>query len=478
MIPPYSVLHTDYYQLTMAYGYFRSGIAEKNACFQLFFRTAPFSGTFTIACGLKNAIDFIRSFRFCSSDIEYLKNLKDPCGNAIFSKDFLLYLHNLQITCNVEAITEGTLVFAREPLLRITGPLLQCQLLESALLNIINFQTLIATKAARIKIAAGSDDIIEFGLRRAQGFDGACSATRAAFIGGIKATSNVFAAIALNIPVTGTMGHSWIMAFQDEFDAFEKYTEIMPHNTTLLVDTYNSLTGIKNAIKIAKKLQIKKQNIFGIRLDSGDLLSLSQTARQLLDQANLQDVKIIAGGDLDEHKITHLRNAHAPIDTWAIGTRLITAYEEPALNGTYKLVALEEKGGWKDCVKISDDPEKTTLPGATQVRRFTQNNQFICDVIFSNLESKTNNFPNLSEFSHTDLLVPILDKGKLKYIFPTLLETQKHAATQISSLKLECTKLINPSNYDVTICTKLSQKQATMIIDQKRKLLPIIEVKI
>ena len=448
-------LLNDFYQITMANGYFQAGISEKSACFQLFFRKAPFLSNFAVACGLENVIEYIHSFSFQDDDLEYLSSLRHANGKAIFEKIFLTYLKNLKLTCDIEAVPEGTIVFAQEPILKITGPLLQCQLLETPLLNILNFQTLIATKAARICQAAQNDEVTDFGFRRAHGFDGAISASRAAFIGGVHATSNVFAAKKYGIPVKGTLGHSWVMAFLREDEAFLAYADAMPENCVFVVDTYQTVNGIQNAINVGQYLKKNNHRLLAVRLDSGNLAVLSQQARHMLDAAGFQDTQIIASGDLDEYQIARLKEAGAPIDAWGVGTRLITAFEEPALGGTYKLVAIKQENGWRHCRKISDDANKTTIPGATQVRRYQKAGRFVADIIYDAMASGPSTTHLAKDTQYADLLIPVFEKGQCVYQTPVLEKIRSYAAAQLSSLDPSCKQLKNPSPYSVRVDSML-----------------------
>jgi nicotinate phosphoribosyltransferase len=457
---PHLALATDFYQITMAYGYFKAGMADHEACFQLYFRNAPFKGSYAVACGLQNAIEYIENFKLSPNELDYLGQLKDPQGKLMFDEEFLVYLHKLKFSCDVAALPEGTLVFGNEPLLQIKGPILQCQLLETSLLNLINFQTLIATKAARIRSAAGSDEIIDFGLRRAQGLDGGISASRAAFIGGCDGTSNVFAAKQYGIPVRGTLGHSWIMAFDDERLAFDTYAEHMPNNCVLLVDTYNSIEGIQNAIATGHALRKQKHDLLGIRLDSGDFSALSKTARQMLDDAGFENAKIVVSGDLDEYRITDLKAQGTPIDTWGVGTRLVTAFDEPALGGIYKLAAVRKPGeDWRHVVKISEDEAKATTPGIFQIRRYSKNSQFLEDLLFEpglNLESEPS-----EEFE--DLLVPIFDKGRCIYNLPSIEQIKSRAASQLTRLDGRFKVLKNPAQYSIRLHPVLASRRQRLM---------------
>ena len=364
-------LLTDLYQLTMARGYHALGRHEQPAVFHLFFRRNPFKGGYAIAAGLQAAVDLINNFHFAPDDLAYLATLVGNDGQPLFPEDFLTYLGGLSLTVDVDAVPEGTAVFAHQPLLRITGPILQCQLLETALLNLINFQTLIATKAARICDSAGDDAVLEFGLRRAQGPDGALTASRAAHLGGCHATSNVLAGKTHGIPVRGTHAHSWVMSFDDEPAAFNAYAQALPNNCVLLVDTYDTLQGIDHAIAAGHRLREHGHELAGIRLDSGDLAWLSIQARQRLDAAGFPNAKVVASNDLNETLIRDLKQQGAPIAVWGVGTQLSTAYDQPALGGVYKLAALQnDRGQWVPKVKLSEDTVKTSLPGSLQVRRF------------------------------------------------------------------------------------------------------------
>src|SRR5215469_3532000 len=310
MNPPthnFSALTTDLYEVTMASGYWKAGISEYDAAFHVTFRENPFGGQFTIACGLSTVIDFLRSFRFTGTELAYLASQRGNDAKPLIDPSFLDYLHNLRLTCDIDAIPEGTLVFPIEPLIRVCGPLIQCQLLETALLNILNFQSLIATKAARICLAAENDAVIEFGLRRAQGVDGGLSSARAAHIGGCAGTSNLQAGERNGIPVSGTQAHSWIMFFETEVEAFRTYARAMPNNCVFLIDTYNSIEGIRHAIDVASELRKQEHEMIGVRLDSGDRVALSIEARRMLDQAGFSNAKIVCSGDLDEHMIAEMK---------------------------------------------------------------------------------------------------------------------------------------------------------------------------
>ena len=368
--PDFGLL-TDLYELTMAYGYYRQRIHERRAMFHLFFRSAPFDGNFAIATGLPLAMDLIENLRFSADDVQYLGRLRSDDGTPLFNEAFLNYLQRMRWTGEVDAIPEGEIVLPHEPLLRIEGPLLQVQLLETALLTVMNFSTLIATKAARIKAAAGKDPVLEFGLRRAQGIDGGLTASRAAYLGGCDATSNVWAGRYYGIPVKGTHAHSWVMVFPDELTAFEAYAEALPANCIFLVDTYDTIEGVRNAIRTGRGLRERGFEMNGIRLDSGDLGALSIEARRMLDEAGFPAAQIVASDSLDEYAIRDLKASGARIGIWGIGTRLATAYDQPALGGVYKLSAIQDAAGnWQSKVKRSETAEKSSDPGKLAVRRF------------------------------------------------------------------------------------------------------------
>jgi len=474
-------LLTDLYQLTMAQGYWVKGMAEKEAVFHLYFRQNPFKGGYTVSAGLADAVDLLRNSQFSPEDISYLKSLRDNKAQPLFREDFLKYLETLRFTCDVAAMPEGTLVFPSEPLLRVSGPILQCQLVETPLLNILNFQTLIATKAARIVDAAGADRVIEFGMRRAQGPDGALSAARAAFIGGIGATSDLLAGRLFNIPVKGTHAHSWVMSFAEEKEAFAAYAEVFPQDSVFLVDTYNTLNGVKNAIAVAQEMRSKNTELQGIRLDSGDLAYLSIEARRLLDEAGFPNVSIVASNDLDEHLIQSLKLQGARIDTWGIGTKLVTAYDQPALGGVYKLGAIrQENGEWDYKLKLSEQLVKISTPGIQQIRRFLGKDGFIADMIFSEDEPVSSPATIIDpidptrrkvigeDVNYQDLLVPVFTKGEMVYDLPDLTEIQNYAKQQVNQLHETSRRFLNPHTYPVGLAEQLHHKKMDIIMQLRR----------
>jgi nicotinate phosphoribosyltransferase len=428
-----SPLLTDLYQLTMAYGYWKLGMHDREAVFHQFYRKHPFGGNYAVACGLATLIDFLNNWHFSNDDIAYLRTLKTPNQKPLFPDDFLDYLSTLRFTCDVAAVPEGELVFANEPMVRIKGPLIQGQLLESTILNIMNFQTLIATKASRVYQAAKGDTVLEFGLRRAQGPDGALSASRAAYIGGCDATSNVLAGKLYDIPVRGTHAHSWVTVFPDELSAFAAYAEVMPDNCVFLVDTYDTLSGVNHAIEVGKQLQKKGSKLLGIRLDSGDMASLSIKARQMLDQAGFSDTQIMASNSLNEYVMADMKNANAQISVWGVGTHLVTSFDQPALDGVYKLSALrDEQGAWQYKLKLSEQTVKISHPGIYQIRRYPHK-----DVLYDIELGMSEDVRN----SH-DVLKPIFEGGKLVYQQESVHLLRKKAIQQVTNFtKIHANKM-------------------------------------
>jgi nicotinate phosphoribosyltransferase len=467
---------TDLYQLTMAYGYWKTGLHEREAVFHVTFRRNPFEGGYSVAAGLELAIDFLSNLRFSSEDLDYLASVPGRDGAPVFDSEFLRELERFELALDVDAVPEGTLVFPNEPLVRVRGPFLQAQLVETALLNLFNFQTLIATKAARVVHAAEGDEVIEFGLRRAQGPDGGVGASRAAWIGGCHATSNVLAGKIFGIPLRGTHAHSWVMAFDSEIESFEAYARAMPNNTVLLVDTFDTLEGVRNAVKIALALREQGQELVGIRLDSGDLAYLSIEARRILDEAGLADAKIVATNDLDEEIITSLKQQGAKINVWGVGTRLATAWEQPALGGVYKLAALrDEHGEWRHTIKLSEQTAKVSIPGALQVRRFRQNGLIRGDMIWDELDppGDTTIIDPLDPTRRKifgagliseELLIPIFRGGERVYDVPPLAESRERAIRQLETLHPTSRRLVNPHIYPVGLARNLHERRTGLIL--------------
>lgn len=463
-----SPLLTDLYQLTMAFGYWKLGLHKREAVFHLLFRNQPFNGHYSVAAGLQTVVEFLENWRFNEADIAYLKGLNALNGKPLFSSDFLDYLGTLRFSCDIDAIPEGTLVFPQEPLLRVRGPLLECQLLESTLLNIINFQTLIATKASRVCQAAFGDSVLEFGLRRAQGPDGALSASRAAYIGGVAATSNVLAGKQFGIPVSGTHAHSWVTVFSDEKTAFSAYASVMPDNCVLLVDTYNTIQGVRNAIEIGKDLQEKGHQLLGIRLDSGDMATLSQQARKLLDDAGLIETKIIASNNLDEGVIKQLKKDGAAISVWGVGTHLATAYDTPALDGVYKLSALrDEHGQWEYKIKLSEQTIKISNPGIHQVRRFMREGVPLMDMIYDIDHGILEKNPHgiSPDATHVDLLQPIFRKGQRVFLPESIHAMRERALREVHLFNQNG----HEKKYSVELDRQLLQIKQNVIADVLKK---------
>lgn len=478
------ILLTDFYQLTMAYGYWKAGIHERETVFYHNFRQAPFNGRYTICAGLGTLIDYLLNFQFTKDDIDYLAGLTDTQGKVLFPTDFLNYLQRLRFACDIDAIEEGTVVFPQEPLVRVKGPLLQCQLLESILLNIINFQSLIATSAARLLQASRGEPIFEFGLRRAQGFDGALMASRAAYIGGCSATSNVLAGKLLGIPLRGTHAHSWVLCFENELAAFRAYAQTFPDRCIFLVDTYNTIKGVKNAIKIAEELKPEGFKLAGIRLDSGDLAYLSQQARKLLDAAGYHDALIVGSNDLNPLVITSLKEQGASINVWGVGTHLITAYEQPALEGVYKLSAIKSaQGAWENKVKLSEQTIKISTPGILSVRRYYADKvdgSAMADAIYEErLGISEDNITIIDPIDptkrrsisaaapHRDLLTPIFRRGKLVYKVPSLKSSQEKTHQELQQFHESIRRLLNPHTYPVGLEEKLYHLKLQLILKAK-----------
>jgi nicotinate phosphoribosyltransferase len=469
-------LFTDLYELTMAYSYWKAGIAARDAVFHVAFRANPFEGGFSVACGLGPALEWIEGFRYGKEDLDYLSGLLGNDGRPLFERDFLDMLGGLRPDVAVDAVPEGTLVFPQEPLLRVRGPILQAQLLETGLLNILNFQTLIATKAARICLAAKGDPVIEFGLRRAQGPDGGLSASRAAFIGGCVGTSNAQAGKAFGIPVRGTHAHSWVMAFDSEQEAFDAYARAMPGNGVFLVDTYDSLEGVRHAAHAGRLLRESGHDLSGIRLDSGDLAYLSQEARKILDAEGFANARIMASNDLDEYLIESLKAQGAAIDVWGVGTQLATGGGQSALGGVYKLSAVRDAGGdWRPKVKVSEQILKTSIPGVLQARRYVSGGTMVGDMLYEAGHppsgspewidpvdpTRRKRLPAGAAFE--DLLVPAWSGGKRLMETPSLAATRERVSAQLARLHPGCKRLHNPHVYPVGLEPSLHASRLALI---------------
>jgi len=472
-------LLTDLYELTMAYAYWKNGLADREAAFQLFFRKEPFKGTFAICAGIEVACEFIESFSFTEEDLAYLASLKTPAGGTLFEEDFLKFLQTMPMTLEVDAVEEGTPIFPYEPFIRVQGPIIQAQIIESALLNIVNFQTLIATKAARVAFAADGDHVVEFGLRRAQGIDGAIAASRAAYIGGCHSTSHTLAGKLFGIPVMGTQAHSWVMTFEEEKEAFRAFANALPGNCIFLIDTYNTIEGVKRAVEVMKE-EKGRFPLIGVRLDSGDLNALSKQVRAVLDEAGLTETKIMATNELTEQIIWDLKHQGAKIDIWGVGTNLVTAKDQPALDGVYKLSAVQdEQKKWRSCLKISEQVIKTTNPGVSQVRRYTNGGEYVADMLYD-----VGMGPGETIVHHTDpgakkavekgwtgqdLIVPMLRKGKSVYIHPPLEKMRERTTSELGRFPQGIRRFLNPQLYFSGIEESLFAKKIEMIEQIKKR---------
>jgi nicotinate phosphoribosyltransferase len=480
-------LLTDLYQLSMAAGYWKTGASEREAVFHLTYRRPPFAGGYAIAAGIAPAIAYLRRLTFQPDDLAYLASLTDAKGLPMFERGFLEYLGALRFQCTVDAVPEGTLVFPHEPIVRVTGPILQAQLVETALLTIVNYQTLIATKAARVCQAARGAPVLEFGLRRAQGIDGGISGSRAAYIGGVAASSNVLAGKLLGIPIRGTHAHSWVMFHDDELASFRAYASAQPGNCTFLVDTYDTLDGVKHAIVVGKELRANGYELAGVRLDSGDLAHLSIEARKLLDAAGFPNAKIVASNDLDEHLITSLHDQGAKIDSYGVGTRLVTGFDQPALGGIYKLGATKNADGtWHDVIKLSEQPIKISNPGVLQVKRLRRatagavvgNVELVADVIYDQATGYAG--PTLHDIEEPsrapvtpvfdtaeDLLVTYLDRGEPTGTLGDLETARARAAAELAQLSPRTRRFLNPQPYPVGLDDHVHTRKQLLVSEAR-----------
>ncbi|HFV0223758.1 TPA: nicotinate phosphoribosyltransferase [Streptococcus agalactiae] len=469
-------LHTDLYQINMMQVYFNKGIHNKRAVFEAYFRKVPFENGYAVFAGLERIVRYLENLSFSDSDLSYLEELGYP-------EEFLDYLKNLKMELTVKSAKEGDLVFANEPLVQIEGPLAQCQLVETAILNIINYQTLVATKAARIRSVIEDEPLLEFGTRRAQEMDAAIWGTRAAIIGGANATSNVRAGKIFNIPVSGTHAHALVQTYGDDYQAFKAYAETHK-DCVFLVDTYDTLrVGVPNAIRVAKEMG-EKINFLGVRLDSGDLAYLSKKVRQQLDDAGFPNAKIYASNDLDENTILNLKMQKAKIDVWGVGTKLITAYDQPALGAVYKIVSIETgAGSMRDTIKLSNNAEKVSTPGKKQVWRITSRAKgksegdyiTFADTDVTQLDEIEMFHPTYTyinktvrDFDAVPLLVDIFDKGKLVYQLPSLQEIQEYGRKEFDQLWDEYKRVLNPQDYPVDLARDVWQNKMDLI-DRIRK---------
>lgn len=465
-------LHTDLYQINMIKTYWEEGIDKKKAIFEAYFRTLPFENGYAIFAGLERIVRYIEQLTFSKSDIQYLRDL------GAYPEAFLEYLQSFRFTGTIRAAVEGEIVFANEPLVQVEGNLAECQLIETAILNVVNYQTLIATKASRIKTVAGEDPILEFGTRRAQEMDAALWGTRAAYIGGAVGTSNVRAGKLFGIPIYGTHAHALVQAYRDDYEAFVAYAKTH-RDCVFLVDTYDTLkSGVPNAIRVAKEFG-EKIRFLGVRIDSGDMAYISKKVRQQLDEAGFPDAKIYASNDLDERTILNLKMQGAKINVWGVGTKLITAFDQPALGCVYKMVSIEdEQGQMVDTMKLSNNAEKVSTPGKKQVWRITRNSdgksegdyiatweeqpQLLKELyMFHPVYTYINK--TVTDFSARPILQLIVENGKLVYHLPELEEIKEYSTKELDKLWDEYKRILNPEPYPVDLSQKLYDQKLTSI---------------
>ncbi len=463
----HAALYIDYYQLTMAQGYFLSGKAQTTAVFDYFFRENPFGNGYVVFAGLSDLLEILETYRFEDAEVEYLQSLG-------FKQEFLQYLRRFRFNGTIHSMREGELIFPLEPIVRVEGSLIETQIIETLLLNLLNFESLIATKASRIRFAAGNRKLYDFGLRRAQGLGG-IHASKAAIIGGVDATSNVYAAYHYSLEVTGTQSHSWVQSFGDELIAFRKYAEIYPDNCILLVDTYNTLrSGLPNAMKVAKEMEARGQKLKAIRLDSGDLALLSKKARAQLDAARLNYVQIVASNQLDEILISSLLQQGAPIDGFGVGTRLLTAHNCPVLQGVYKQSVI----GNQPTLKFSDNYARTTLPGRKKVMRyFDGNGYFDTDGIMLETEEGidifyhpffTEQHRNVEEYTAKPIMFKMMENGRIVGKMPTTTESASYVSHRFVCLSPEYKRFENPQQYKVGISPSLMRLRS-FLFEQMQK---------
>jgi nicotinate phosphoribosyltransferase len=467
-------LDTDLYEITMTAGYLVSGKADQKACFDLYFRENPDGGGFCVFAGLQSVIDYVKKLKIYPDDLEYLASL------GLFPKDALERLgEGIKFTGDIWAVPEGTVVFPNEPLIRVVGPIPEAQILETTMLAMVGHQTLIATKAARLLIATRGAPVVDFGTRRAHGVDAALYGARAAYIGGCEGTSNVKAGKLFGIPVRGTHAHSWVESFDYEIDSFRVFSKAFPENCVLLVDTYDVVEGVRQAIKVAEEMRASGKKLRGIRIDSGDLAYYSKTARHLLDEAGFPEVKIFASSDLDEWIIESLREQGARIDVWAVGTKLMTSFQTPALGVVYKLMAADRGDGiLRPKIKISENPEKVTNPGVKKIIRFYNSKGHMLGDLLADVEEPvpsgspvTAHHPMYEYMKKTywppyearEIMVPIFKDGKQVYESPLLEKIRKHAAEELRSLEDETKRFSNPHIYKVSLSDKLHQTKKTLL---------------
>ena len=481
-VPTDVALNTDLYELTMAQGFFESGLLDAQGCFNVFFREHPFNGGYAVCCGTGQIAELVENLRFTDESLAYLASLTAPLGGALFKPAFLDYLRDFEMHVDVAAVAEGDLVFAREPMVRVSGSIIECQLLETALLNLVNFQTLVATKAARVVYAAEGHPVSDFGLRRAQGPDGGLSVARASFIGGCASTSNVLAGKVFDIPVFGTHAHSWVMAFANELDAFRAFAKSSPKNCCLLLDTYDVTEGIAHAITVAKEMEAAGERLTAIRIDSGDLARLSKQARDAFDEAGLPYVKVSVSNDLDEYTIQSLFAQGAPIDTFGVGTKLATCDPQPSLGGVYKLSATRASSDepWRPVMKLSEQVFKRTVPGVQSVLRFEDESG--CPVGDMIVDAATDTGERtrmtaitdpltthkISASSSREVLVPVVEGGRAVGEPETIFQAKARAKDAIMRLDPAIKRFLNPQTYPVGLEMGLTELQARLAKAERR----------
>lgn len=473
-----SALLTDLYQLTMAQGYWETGKLHEQGCFHMTFRENPFHGGYAIACGMDQLCELVEDFRFGKEDIAYLSTLTAPAGGKLFKPEFLEYLSTMECQLDIHAVREGSLVFANEPLVRVTGPILQCQIIETPLLNAVNFQTLVATKAARICNVAKAP-VAEFGLRRAQGPAGGLYASRAAVVGGCASTSNVLAGSLFGVPVSGTHAHSWVMSFDSELEAFRQYAKSMPNNCILLIDTYDVEQGLENAITVGLEMKERGQRLLGVRIDSGDLAWLAKWARKRLDEVGLTDTGICLSNDLDEYLVNSILNQGAKVNSWGIGTKMAVSYDQPTLGGVYKLSAVKPEGEseWKDCIKISEQSIKLTTPGVLDVRRYYQEDGLLAGDMVFDIQTGVGEKEQIIDPADRmrrkilagkrfeTLLHPLAEKGKvcLEPEYRDAMAARERTFAGLKTLDESQTRLTNPHSYPVGLEQGLFKRRENMV---------------
>ena len=470
-------LLTDLYEITMAQGFWETGKLHEEGCFTAFYRDHPFGSGYAVACGASDLPDLVENFRFTEEDVDYLAGLEAPAGGKLFKPGFLEYLRGFRCHVNVDAVPEGELVFPREPMVRVTGPVLECQLLETALLNTIGFQTLVATKTARVIQAAQGRPVAEFGLRRAQGPDGGMAVARASYVAGCSSTSNVLAGRKYGIPVFGTHAHSWVMSFPSELEAFRAFAKTSPNNCTLLIDTYDVHQGVENAIIVAKEMEARGERLAAIRIDSGDLARLSKYVRRRFDQEGLPYVKISISNDLDEYTIQSLLNQGAPIDSFGVGTKLATCYDQPALGCVYKLSARREapEDAWTPVMKLSEQPYKRTIPGVQRVRRFfDQAGMPLGDMIYDSelAEGAGTVLVDVEDAAHEEdtagvesreLLKPFVRGGETCGPREPLSDARERCEAALDALDPAVKRFLNPQTYLVGMEKGLAETREKLV---------------